>query len=225
MKFKLAIPLSVVALLFLPLIVTAQSKRVEDLGVSKLLVSGRDFPDPAFAKAVILLVEFNDEGTVGLMINRRTKVPVSRALEQIKGANDRSYPVYLGGPVDLATVLALLRTSNRPDQARKVVGDVYLVSSQPLLEKTLAAKTDSGAFHVFMGYCGWAAGQLENEMNLGAWYIFDGDAKLVFDSNPDSLWSRLIARTEQILVRTEPPAILLNPDGLVKARQFPGWQP
>jgi len=193
------------AVLCLPLIVAAQSKRAEDLRVGKLLVAARDFPDPTFARSVVLLVQFDEDGTVGLIINHRTKIPISRALEQLKAANNRTDPIYLGGPVNLAAVMALLRASSKPDEARRVLGDVYLVSTRPLLEKTLAGATGPGEFHAFVGYCGWAAGQLEGEMNTGVWYLFDADAKMVFDSDPDSLWSRLVARTQQIFVRTMPP--------------------
>ena len=215
MRFKFAIPLSIVAaVLFLPLDVAAQSMRVEDLGVGKLLVAPRDAPDPHFAKTVVLLVQFDGNGTLGLMINHPTKVPISRALEQLKAAKNRSDPIYLGGPVEASMVLALLRARNQPDDARRVVGDVYLVSTRPLLERTLAAGTGPGEFHAYAGYCGWGAGQLEKEMKLGGWYIFSGDAKLVFDSDPDSVWSRLIARMEQKVERWRPQA----GDGGEKAR-------
>ena len=223
MRFKFALPLSIVAaVLCLPLVVAAQSRRVEDLSVGKLLVAPRDAPDPHFAKTVVLLVQLDEHGTLGLMINHPTKVPISRALDQLKAANNRSDPIYVGGPVDVSTVLALLRARSQPDDARRVVGDVYLVSTRPLLEKTLAAGTGPGEFHAYVGYCGWGAGQLEKEMNLGVWYIFDGDAKLVFDSDPDSVWSRLIARMEQKVERQRPPAgqdgkrlaSVLRPSGL-----------
>lgn len=205
MRFKFAIPLSIVAaVLCLPPIVVAQSMRVKNLGVGKLLVAPRDAPDPNFAKTVILLVEFDEDSALGLIINHRTKVPISRALDQLKAANNRSDPVYLGGPVDVATMLALLRGTSRPEEARWVVDNVYLVSTQLLLEKTLAAGARPGEFHAYVGYCGWGAGQLQNEINLGAWYIFDGDAKLIFDSDPDSVWSRLIARTDQKFARRRP---------------------
>ncbi len=206
MRCKSALSLSILAaMLCLPGAV-AQSKRVKDLGVGKLLVAPRDAPDPTFAKTVVLLVSLDEDGTVGLVINRRTKVPISKALEQLKAANNRSDPVYVGGPVNMAAVLALLRSTIRPDEAQRVMGDVYLVSTRPLLEKALAAGTGPDEFRAFVGYCGWAAGQLENEVNLGAWYIFDADTKMVFDADPDSLWSRLVARTEQRFVRTWPPA-------------------
>ena len=207
MRFKFALHLLTgAALLCLPPDVAAQSMRVQDLGVGKLLVAPRDAPDPHFAKTVVLLVQLDADGTLGLIINHPTKVPMSRALDQLKAANNRSDPIYLGGPVDVSTVLALLRTRNQPDDARRVVGDVYMVSTRPLLEKTLAAGTGPAEFHAYLGYCGWGAGQLEKEMKLGVWYIFDGDAKLVFDSDPDSVWSRLIARIELKVERRRPPA-------------------
>ena len=51
--------------------------------------------------------------------------------------------------------------------------------------------------HVYLGYSGWGAGQLDNEVKTGSWYIFDASADLVFDPDPATLWSRLKARTEQ----------------------------
>ena len=175
----------------------AQSVRVNDLGIGKLLVAHRDFPGPIFAETVILLVQHDEQGAVGLVINRKTKVPISRALRQLKGANDWSEPVYVGGPVEMAGVLALLWSHAEQDEMKPVLGEIYFVSSKPLLEKILAEGPTAAELHVYLGYSGWGAGQLENEVKLGTWYIFDGSAGLVFDSDPASLWSRLIARTEQ----------------------------
>ena len=87
------------------------------------------------------------------------------------------------------------------DDAAKVVGDVYLVANKQLLEKTLASKVDPERFRVFVGYSGWTEPQLENEVDLGAWYIFRGDAEAVFDSDPESLWPRLIRETELRIAR------------------------
>ncbi|MGO9262359.1 MAG: YqgE/AlgH family protein [Bryobacteraceae bacterium] len=183
----------------------AQSRRVKDLAVGKLLVAPRDARDPSFARTVILLVQHDGQSAVGLMVNRRTKIPISLALGAWKPAKDKSDPVYMGGPVELNGVLALLRLASKPDDAAHVVGDVYLASSRTPVEKALAAGTGPGEFRVYLGYCGWGAGQLENEVELGAWYIFSGNAGLVFDSDPASLWSRLIARTEQQIVRNLAP--------------------
>jgi putative transcriptional regulator len=70
------------------------------------------------------------------------------------------------------------------------------VSSKDLLQKSFASTVESNMLHVYLGYSGWTEPQLENEVDLGAWYIFRGDAAAVFDSDPDSLWSRLIRETE-----------------------------
>ena len=135
------------------------------------------------------------------MLNRRTEVPVSRALEPLKGASGRSDPVFAGGPVELANVLALLRTNVMPEGAEHVTGKVYLVPTGELLEKTLAKRPDPADFRVYLGYCGWAPGQLENETSHGFWRVLNGSADIMFDSEPETLWSRLIERAEQRIAR------------------------
>ena len=176
---------------------SAQSTRESDLGIGKLLVASRDLSDPAFAESVILVIHYDEGGTVGLMVNRRTEVPISRALRDLKVGGDRPDPVYRGGPVESANVLALLRSRVQPDEAAPVFGDVYLVSTKALLEKTLAKGTSPDEFRVYLGYCGWSRGQLENEVRQGSWQIFNRSADVVFDPEPKSLWRRLIARVEQ----------------------------
>ncbi|MGA2435178.1 MAG: YqgE/AlgH family protein [Bryobacteraceae bacterium] len=179
----------------------AQSTRVEDLGVGKLLVAPRDSSDPNFAETVILIVHQDGDGAVGLIVNRRTSVPVSRVLETVPAAKNRKDPIYVGGPVELTAVLALLRSSVKPGNSDAVLPDLYIVHSKEVLEKSLAAGTGASNLHIFLGYSGWAAGQLEREVRRGGWFIFQGKAGQVFDADPDSLWSRLVARTEQQWVR------------------------
>jgi putative transcriptional regulator len=174
----------------------AQSLRSADLGAGKLLVASRDLPDPNFSKSVVLLVQYDEDGVVGLILNRRSKVAISRVLDELPGAKNRTDPVYAGGPVGRTEVLALLRSRRPPGDAKRVFADVFLVSSKEALEKTFAAATDSSTVHVYLGYSGWTEPQLENEMDLGAWYVFQGSAATVFDSDPDSLWPRLIHETE-----------------------------
>jgi putative transcriptional regulator len=189
------------------LVLPAQSTRVQDLGIGKLLVARRDSRDPIFAETVILLVRYDHDGTVGLAINRRTSVPISRALQSLKGTRGRSDPVYAGGPVEMQNVLALLRANTMPEGATHVSGKIYLGSTKLLLEKTLLGRADPGEFRVYLGYCGWGPGQLENEAGQGLWHIFAGDADLVFDSEPDTLWSRLIAHVGQRIARGRFPTI------------------
>jgi putative transcriptional regulator len=185
---------SAVLLLFAALL-PAQSTRPKDLAAGKLLVASRDLGDPNFAQTVVLLVHYDEDGVVGLVINRRTKVPVSRALEELKGAKNRTDTIYSGGPVGRSDILALARSATKLDEAEHIFGDVYLVTSAGLLEKTIAASS-ADTLHVYVGYAGWSAEQLEAELALGAWFIFPGDAGAVFAANPATLWTRFIERTE-----------------------------
>src|ERR1700761_9628182 len=103
----------------------------DDLAVGKLLVASRDLGDPNFAQTVILLVHYSeDQGAVGLVVNRATDVPMSRVFQDLKEAKSRKDPVYVGGPVELTSVLALLKTSSKPDNAMHVFGNVYLISEK-----------------------------------------------------------------------------------------------
>ena len=180
---------------------TVSAQSTHDLGIGKILVAKRDAPDSSFAETVIMIVRYTQGGTVGLMLNRRTEVPVSRALQPLQGARGRSDPVFAGGPVELPNVLALLRANVMPEGGEHVTGKVYLVPTGALLEKTLAKRLDPADFRVYLGYCGWSPGQLENETSHGFWHVLNGSADIVFDSEPETLWSRLIERAEQRIAR------------------------
>jgi putative transcriptional regulator len=173
-----------------------QSKNPRDLGPGKVLVASRELSDPNFAETVILLVHYDAEGVVGLMLNRRTDFRISRVLEQLKAAKDLSDPVYLGGPVETPSVFALLRSTNKIEGAEQVVSGVYWLTTKTALEKTISSHPDPGIFHVYLGYAGWTTDQLRTEVRLGSWFIFQGDNQTVFSANPDSLWRQMIKKTE-----------------------------
>jgi putative transcriptional regulator len=184
--------------------VPVQSRNAEGLGAGKLLVASRDLGDPNFAQTVILLVHYDAQGVVGLVLNRRTNVPLSRVLKDLKAAKDRSDPVYLGGPVEPPTVFALLKSPSKIEGAEPVFGGVYLISAKNLFEQTISTRPDPGVFHVYLGYAGWTKEQLRREVELGSWFIFPADARTVFDSDPDSLWPQMIRKTELKLAGSEP---------------------
>ena len=184
--------------LFLP----NQLKNPPDLGVGKLLVASRNLGDPDFARTVILLVRYDETGALGLILNRRTDVPLSRVLD-LEAAKDRSDPVYLGGPVGPSAVFALFKSSAKMEKAENIFGRVYLISDKALFEQTISARPDPRVFHVYLGYAGWTQDQLRTEAQLGAWFVLPADAATVFDSNPDSLWLQMIQKTELQLAKTE----------------------
>jgi putative AlgH/UPF0301 family transcriptional regulator len=184
---------------FLPI----QFKNPQDLGVGKLLVASRSLGDLDFAETVVLLVHYDEKGALGLILNRRTHIPISRVLD-LEAAKDRSDPVYLGGPVGPSTVFALFKSSAKMEKAENIFGGVYLISDKTLFEQTISARPDAAVFHVYVGYAGWTQDQLRTEAQSGAWFIFPADAGTVFNSDPNSLWLQMILKTELHLAKTEP---------------------
>ena len=191
------------ALLALLLAGTAlsQTKNTNDLGAAKLLVASRDLADPSFVKTVILLVHDEGDKVLGLILNRRTDIQLSAALPALKAAKGRGDRMYSGGPVDATTVFAMIESPGKVEGAPRVFDDVYLILTRALLEQNIAARRDPGVFHIYLGYAGWTSDQLKREVELGAWFVFPADAATIFDTDPDTLWSRMIRKTEQKMAR------------------------
>jgi putative transcriptional regulator len=173
---------------------------VRELATGKLLVASRDLPDPNFSETVILLADYNSEGAMGLIVNRQTEVPVSRAFPRLKRVSPLAR-IYAGGPVDRTKVFGLLRAKTPGKDVRHIVSEIYLVATREPLEGLIDSGTDPEHFRVYVGYAGWGPGQLEKEAVAGAWHVLAGDPALVFDPDPASIWRREIQRTEGLLAR------------------------
>jgi len=173
-----------------------QIKNARHLGLGKVLVASRDLGDPHFAKTVILLIQYDARGVVGLILNRRTDVALSKVLVDVKGAKGRTDTVYLGGPMEPEGVFALFESPGKVDGAEHIFGATYLIRAKDLFEQTILTRPDPGVFHVYMGYAGWTEEQLRKEVELGAWYIFPADAGTIFNTDPESLWPQMIGKTE-----------------------------
>ncbi len=182
---------------FLPI----QSQNAKSLGAGKLLVASRELGDPHFAGTVVLLVRYDEKGVLGLVINRRTDVPLSQALD-LKAAKNRSDPIYLGGPVGHEAVFALFQSPSKIEGAENVFGGVYLISDKDVFEHTISARPAPAVFHVYAGYAGWTQDQLRTEVQLGAWFVFPADTGTVFNSDPDSLWLQMIRKTEMQMAKS-----------------------
>ncbi|HLG96858.1 MAG TPA: YqgE/AlgH family protein [Bryobacteraceae bacterium] len=180
------------------ILAVAAAKGDDALAPGKLLVASRDITDPHFSESVILLIDYApDKGATGLIVNRRSKVPISRLLGDLNEAKNRSDGVYLGGPNDLSNVVALMKAASKPGDDDPVFGDTYLVNRKNTLQKVLAAGTGADCLHIFVGYVVWPAGRLEYELDLGAWRVMPGDTEMVFHADPDSVWGKMIRKTEE----------------------------
>ena len=194
MDMRRSLPLAAVLGCFAALM--AQEDSTPDLAAGRLLVASPDLRDPNFAGTVVLLIHHDGQGTLGLIVNRKTKTPLSKAMTSIapneKSSIPSADPVFSGGPVAQSGGMALLRSTTKPEEAARVFGDVFLVSTRKLVEKSVAEGKTPAEFRVYLGSCGWAPGQLDMEIKMGAWHVLQANAALVFDPDPDSLWPRLV---------------------------------
>jgi len=182
-------------LLFCGGLAQAQSARPEDIAQGSILIMQRDTPDPIFSHSVVLLAKHEKSGTVGLMIHHRSDIPIQKALKGIAGADRRTDNIFIGGPVELEGVMALLRSDSPPPDATPVTSKLYLAVTKQGLTGALMNRKPSDV-RVYLGYAGWGPGQLAAEVRRGGWWIFGYDEGLVFDDHPETLWQRLIKRTE-----------------------------
>jgi putative transcriptional regulator len=178
----------------------AQSTRPEDLAQGSILIMQREVADPIFSHSVIVLAHYDNTGAVGLMIHYRSNVIIRRALAGIAGAEKRTDTLFVGGPVEMEGVMALLRSASPPADASHVAGKLYLVASKQGIATALSQGRAASDLRIFLGYAGWGPGQLAREVRLGGWYIFNYDESLVFDEHPETLWKRLIEKTELLKV-------------------------
>ncbi len=173
------------------------SGAARSLAAGKVLVAARGLPDPNFEQTVVLLVDYSSKGAMGLVVNRRTDVRVARVFPHLKLEQDQASSLFIGGPVTPEGVLGLLQSKVLRKESRAVLPDVQLVSTREPLEELLTSNTGPERFRVYLGYAGWAPGQLDRETALGSWHVFTSDSALIFDADPDTLWDRQIRRAEQ----------------------------
>lgn len=157
------------------------------------LIAMPDLLDPNFHRTVVLVVEHDDEdGTVGLVINRPTDVEASEFCSSldIEWEGDEEDRVHAGGPVQ-PTMGWILHGANEPLVDSGFVADGLWASTSRRTLEWIADQTELDR-RVFGGYAGWAPGQLADELRTGAWLTCPAFADLVFRCPPDEVWARAL---------------------------------
>jgi putative transcriptional regulator len=180
--------------------------------VGRLLVATPVLTDPHFAKTVILLIAHEDEGALGVVLNRVSDVPVWGVLPEWAEMAGEPQAVFSGGPVapEAAICLAWVRSGARPggwapiDDGR--LGTVDLAGSPDELRPHVER------LRVFVGYAGWDAKQLESEIEEGAWFVLEALPGDPFVERPETLWPMVLRRQGGMMaaVATYPPDPSLN---------------
>jgi putative transcriptional regulator len=169
-----------------------------------LLLAHPAMRDPNFRRCVVLMSAHNAEGAMGVVLNR----PLGKRLGEISGdfalTKLSQIPVFKGGPVQ-PDQLILVAWQPHPEGFRLHFG------LDP--EKAFELAAEEGThLRGFLGYSGWSAGQLENEMKMRTWIVADIPEDLLTHNQDDSLWRTVLARegAEWRLLANEPDDPALN---------------
>jgi putative transcriptional regulator len=177
-------------------------KSEKELAQGKFLVADRRLMDPNFRETVVLLIRYGPDGAMGLVINRPVQLKLSTVLPDIKELDRRKETLYLGGPVEPTRILLLVKSANPPEASMPVFGDVYLSSSQKVLQRLIKKPVKEERFRIYAGYAGWASKQLESECDRGHWHVLKADNETLFDKKSSEIWQELIQRVSVKWVRT-----------------------
>jgi putative transcriptional regulator len=161
----------------------------------RLLVATPLLTDPNFDRTVILMLEDNEDGALGLVLNRPSPLEVNDPLPDWADLSAPPPVVFVGGPVSRSSVIALARCAAVPD----IGDDTWTSVLGPIGVLDLTA--DAALLHtivddvrVFAGYAGWGSEQLRGEIAEGAWFVVDALPSDATTDEPEDLWRAVLRR-------------------------------
>ncbi|OYN94607.1 YqgE/AlgH family protein [Enemella evansiae] len=158
-----------------------------------LLISQVTLRDGVFDSAVVLVLDADESGTLGVVLNRYSEVDLDQVLPGWSDQVSAPQVLFDGGPVSPngAICLARLAGEEEPPGWRRVFGDVGLLHLDTPLELVAGAYRD---LRIFAGYAGWQAGQLEGELLRDGWFVAKAEIDDVFGPDQEDLWRRVLRR-------------------------------
>lgn len=163
-----------------------------ELAAPALLIAVPQLGDPNFSRGVVFVLEHNDEGTMGLLINRTTDLQIDDFCksQNMEFKGDGSGFVFQGGPVQTDRAFILHASAHQGPETESVMGTIRLSYSLESLK--LLADKPPRRFRVFLGYAGWGPEQLAGEITSGAWLVGSASENLLFDTPVEQIWERAL---------------------------------
>jgi putative transcriptional regulator len=156
----------------------------------QLMIAGGGLFDPNFRQTVLLIVEHEPAGALGIVLNRPAPVKVADAAPALSRLVAPGEPLYLGGPVEPRAAVVLAELAE-PEGAEVVVFDSVCLLSDGVEERS---PDEVLRARVYAGYAGWGAGQIENELEGSSWIVHPATAADVFTADPQRQWADLLRR-------------------------------
>lgn len=170
-----------------------------------VLVATPQITDPNFARSVVLVLRHDDNGTLGLVINRPTTLVPTEVFPELSPALDRyDGTLFRGGPVGAGRVLFLVTgLAAAVAQGPEILEDLFVSGDLEQLPDIARLAGGTAGLRLFAGHAEWQPGQLERELATGSWKIVPGSVELVF-SEPASLWDRASATPDGVVAALAP---------------------
>jgi putative transcriptional regulator len=162
------------------------------------LVARRSLTGPIFRRTVVLLLDHDMNGSLGLVVNRKISSTLADLVPDIESEEAEKHRMFFGGPVGTHQVFMLLSDTDPMPGVHQIATDVYFSADRQVLEKLLERKASDSEFHAYLGYAGWSAGQLVAEIERGSWELIQADPEAIFDNSDPTLWERLINKLEPL---------------------------
>ena len=172
-----------------------------------ILIAKKSMTDPNFAKTVLLITQYDETGTIGLVLNRPLDKPAVEILPQLQELVLDSLNLYLGGPVRLNSLRLLVQTGMDLGESYHVVDNVFQITDLQGVQHLLERNKGEFRARLYAGYAGWRPGQLEQELLRGDWHLSRVDTALIFTDDPASLWEQLIDQMEMQWVSRNPDVV------------------
>lgn len=159
-----------------------------------LLIATPTMNDPNFARTIVLLLDAGQDGALGVVLNRPTDLEVAAVLAPWATVVSGPDVLFQGGPVETDSALAVAHLDAEDDEPvgwRRTFANTGLVDLDAPVEIITAAVS---RLRIFAGYSGWEAGQLEDEIEDGAWYVVPAEEYDAFAEDPAALWAAVLRR-------------------------------
>lgn len=155
------------------------------------LIAMPSLQDPNFYHTVTYICEHNDQGAMGIVINRPLEIQLGEVFEQmeieISYPASRQIPIFLGGPVQGDRGFVLHQPATAWNSTLEVTDQIGVTTSRDILEAIADARGPRNSL-IALGYAGWGAGQLESEMAANAWLNGPADPGLIFETPVEQRW-------------------------------------
>ncbi|MGY6744892.1 MAG: YqgE/AlgH family protein [Cecembia sp.] len=159
----------------------------KSVAAGNLLISEPFLQDENFVRSVVLLCENNENGSFGLVLN---KLSILKLKELIDDISSLDCDVYVGGPVEQNTLHFIYRGSRLFEESIQLGEDLWWGGDfDELLERLKLGKIQENSIRFFIGYSGWGAGQLDDELQDKTWIVCEKiDSESIFTASPEELW-------------------------------------